>query len=272
MKYFFTENFVPTYYTTALQRNEIKNFLASFASCTQKTVEKRIENAVKILKQFNPQPNIIVDSGAFSAWNSGHEVDRDELFTFYKRIKHEFPDAHFINLDVIPGAKGRKPTKKEADEACRLSYENFLWFKEHGIETLPVFHEDDNWDYLYEFMKCTNYIAISPANDSSVKRRMMWLDKVYSILKADYKTHGLAATSKRLLERYPFYSVDSINWKAPFIYGRSASDKHVPQKIVSAMARHEQGKDYMLDNEIRNQEALERHITNLWAARGVKWE
>ena len=244
----------------------------SFASAKEKTMEKKIENAIKVLSQFNPTPNIIIDSGAFSAWNSGHEVDRNELLVFYKAIRKAFPEAHFINLDVIPGAKGRKPTKKEADEACRLSWENFLWFKEHGVTTLPVFHEDDNWDYLNMMMKETDYIAISPANDSSVKRRMMWLDKVYSILKADYKTHGLAATSKRLLERYPFYSVDSINWKAATIYGRSALEKRIPTQITSAMARHKEGKEFVLEREINHQKDLEKHITKLWASRGVKWE
>ena len=34
------------------------------------------------------------------------------------------------------------------------------------------------------------------------------------------KTHGLAVTGKYLCEKYPFYSVDSISWSAPAVYGR----------------------------------------------------
>ena len=271
MRYYFTENFSKSYYIDSLKENKIDNLLCSFASATQKTIEKKIDNAISILRQFEPETNIIIDSGAFSSWNSGLGVDRNELLEFYKGIYKHFPNAHFINLDVIPGARGRKPTEKEADIACKLSYENFLWFKSKGITTLPVFHEDDNWDYLYKFMEETDYIAISPANDSSPKRRIVWLDKVYSILKADYKTHGLAATSKQLLERYPFYSVDSINWKASTIYGRSALEKKIPPNMISKLARHKEGRNHVLVREIKLQKDLERHITKLWEGRGVKW-
>jgi hypothetical protein len=256
-------------------RDKIKNLLVSFASATGATLEQKIENAVKMLKMFRPDTNIIIDSGAFSAWNSGYRVDRDELLHFYKEIKKEFPHANFINLDVIPGEKGRKPTEKEANLACQLSWENFLWFKQNGIMTLPVFHEDDNWDYLHMMMNETDYIAISPANDSSTKRRMVWLDRTYSILKADYKTHGLAATSKKLLERYPFYSVDSINWKTVIMFANQHSlngERTLPRHIVSQLAKNPNTITQLVNEEITKQINLEKYITKLWASRGVKWE
>ena len=102
---------------------------------------------------------------------------------------------------------------------------------------------------------------------------MMWLDKVYSILKADYRTHGLAATSAQLLKRYPFYSVDSINWKASSMYGRSALIKNIPQQHISAMAKHKEGgKARLLQLEIAEQRKLEAYMTKLWSMRGVRWD
>lgn len=275
MKYYLTNNFSNAYLSEAFLRDKIKNLLVSFASATGATLEQKIENAVKMLKMFRPDTNIIIDSGAFSTWNSGYQVNRDELLYFYKGIKKEFPHANFINLDVIPGEKGRKPTEKEADLACQLSWENFLWFKQNGIMTLPVFHEDDNWDYLHMMMKETDYIAISPANDSSTKRRMVWLDRTYSILKADYKTHGLAATSKKLLERYSFYSVDSINWKTVLIFANQRSfngEQTLPRHIVSQLAKNPNTMTQLLNEEITKQIKLEKYITKLWASRGVQWE
>lgn len=240
MKYYFTSDFSNSFFTDALLNNEVDNLLVSFASAQGSTLQRKTDKALTILNKYRSDTNIIIDSGAFSAWNSGYQVNRDELLHFYKEIKQQFPHANFINLDVIPGEKGRKPTEKEADLACQLSWENFLWFRDNGIMTLPVFHEDDNWDYLHMMMKETDYIAISPANDSSTKRRMVWLDRTYSILKADYKTHGLAATSKKLLERYPFYSVDSINWKTVLIFANQRSfngEQTLPRHIVSQLAK-----------------------------------
>jgi hypothetical protein len=275
VKYYFTSDFSNSFFTDALLNNEVDNLLVSFASAQGSTLQRKTDKALTILNKYRPDTNIIIDSGAFSAWNSGYQVNRDELLHFYKEIKKEFPHANFINLDVIPGEKGRKPTEKEADLACQLSWENFLWFKQNGIMTLPVFHEDDNWDYLHMMMNETDYIAISPANDSSTKRRMVWLDRTYSILKADYKTHGLAATSKKLLERYPFYSVDSINWKTVLIFANQRSfngEQTLPRHIVSQLAKNPNTMTQLLNEEITKQIKLEKYITKLWASRGVQWE
>lgn len=211
---------------------------------------------------------IIVDSGAFSVWNSGKTLQRDDLLQYYKTLHAYRNDLIFINLDVIPGERGRKPTKEEAELACRRGLDNYHYFKKNGINPLPVFHEGDNFDYLEVFKNETDYIAISPANDSSRQRRIRWLDMVYSNLKANYKTHGLAATAQPLLERYPFYSVDSINWKASVMYGRGIYYDH---ETTSKLARSREMKYHLLVKEIEHYVKLEDYVTKLWAKRGVTW-
>jgi len=239
--------------------------LLSYAAC------KSAEDAVRSIKLFE-NFDIIVDSGAFSVWNSGKSMSRDDLLSFYKYIlAFRSERIHFINLDVIPGERGRKPTPQEAEEACKGGLDNYLFFKKNGINPLPVFHEDDNFEYLEIFKNETDYIAISPANDSSKQRRMLWLDKVYSNLKANYKTHGLAATAVPLLERYPFYSVDSINWKAAVIYGHG---HHFTKEHTSALSRGAKNghRDMILRREIPHFVKIQEEITNLWSKRGVIWQ
>lgn len=211
--------------------------------------------------------NIIIDSGAFSVWNSGKTMDRDELLAYYKHLYAYRQDLTFVNLDVIPGVRGRKPTKAEAEIACQQGLENYYWFRKNGIETMPVFHEGDDFKYLEIFKKETDYIAISPANDSSVKRRIVWLDQVYRNLKGDYKTHGLAATSIQLLKRYPFYSVDSINWKTPVIYGRSSVNKN---EYLGRLARVH--KEMVLKKEVQFYVDQQAAMTHLWKTRGIEWK
>lgn len=231
---------------------------------------KNVDSVIKLLNNFKDS-EVIIDSGAFTAWNIGKPVKREDLLVYYKKLQQYRDDLHFINLDVIPGSKGHKPTFSQAEAACAEGWENYLWFKKNGVEVLPVFHEDDEWDYLHMMMEHTNYIAISPANDSSKQRRMVWLDRVYKILRADYKTHGLAATSKELLQRYPFYSVDSINWKSAHMFGRSSSRAY-GQDQTASLARDNKTLYHIFVQDINFHKHLQKEITDLWARRGVVWK
>lgn len=267
MKYYLGQDFSNSYFHEVMlaENGGTKNILFSHASA------KNYEKCIEIMKKYPKDTEFIIDSGAFSVWNTGGTVDRVKLLEFYQVIKKAFPHSHFINLDSIPGKKGQKPSKAEVKRACEESWDNYMFFKANNFEVLPVFHEDDEWEYLHRMMKETDYIAISPANDSSVKRRMKRLDRVYSILKADYKTHGLAATSIQLLKRYPFYSVDSINWKTALLYGRMISGS-IPQHQTGQIARTPHGKRLILRREIKHFVQLEKEMTHLWAKRGIVWK
>lgn len=262
MKYYLGTPFAHTFFTKAmLETGGTGNVLFTYA-------EKR--DAKEAIACLRPYENfdIIIDSGAFSAWNSGKTIDRSELLNYYKALKLYRPDLNFINLDVIPGKRGFKPSIKEAQEACEQGWQNYMWFKANGIDVLPVFHEDDPWKYLQMMKDSTDFIAISPANDSSTSRRILWLDAVYADLKANYKTHGLAATAEPLLKRYPFFSVDSINWKAGLLYGRS----HLhDDRITSALGHSSKMKQYVLEKEIEYFKRLQEEITYLWRKRGISW-
>lgn len=240
------------------------NVLISYAAC------KSPVNAVRSLSLFDSYSKI-VDSGAFSVWNSGRAMDRSEILSYYKYINEHIKNVYFINLDVIPGERGRKPTKNEAEKACADGLKNYYYFKKNGINTMPVFHEGDNFDYLEIFKKETDYIAISPANDSSRQRRIKWLDRVYLNLKAEYKTHGLAATAVPLLERYPFYSVDSINWKTAVLYGHGHTHTNEQTSALSRGAK-DGNHSLILREEIKHFVQIQKDITNLWKKRGVKWQ
>lgn len=227
---------------------------------------------VKKVLEKNMDHDIMVDSGAFTAWSTGKPVSLEEVRDFYKFCQDIKPDLLFINLDQIPGKRGRKPTKEQAEEACKVSWHNYQSLKKDIHNLLPVFHEDDDFKYLEMMKKETNFIAISPANDSSTKRRMQWLDVVYSNLKADYKTHGLAATSVPIMQRYPFYSVDSVNYRAFAMYGRGES--HSREMLLSKRKNSNSQTHYVervIQDEIKAYQKIEADITRLWKGRGVEW-
>ena len=104
----------------------------------------------------NPYPRcILLDSGAFTAWNKGDEVSVDEVLGKYSRFIEGagslFDEIWMINLDKIPGERGRDPTLAELKEAVEVSDRNFeILVKEFGNHVLPVFHQGEATSRLYE--------------------------------------------------------------------------------------------------------------------------
>src|SRR5215831_11945604 len=77
-----------------------------------------------------PTRATMLDSGAYSAWRVGYQVDFDELCQEAARPNWD----EVVALDVI------------GDD--RASLENSLKMKERGLTVMPVFHFGDDWGIL----------------------------------------------------------------------------------------------------------------------------
>ena len=162
--------------------------------------------------------NILMDSGAFSAWSKGMEIDVDEYVTFCQ--EHEDNLEHIVNLDVIPASPGQKHiTKKMANTAARKGFRNFKKMRKAlpPDKVVHVFHQNDDWKWLKKMMHLSDYIGLSPANDRTTPEKIKWLDDCMEYVtdekgKPLIKFHGFAVTSLKLMGRYPWYSVDSATW------------------------------------------------------------
>lgn len=156
---------------------------------------------------------MMMDSGAFSAWNSGKIIDREK----YLKCIQSLPDEVYkINLDVIPKT-GSTPEEKEL--ACKQSFENFLYLNKYVKNVLPVHHYGDDISWIKKMLDYTDYVCISPANDTHETIKKRYLDYIFSEIPLQTKTHCLGYTSKDGLRKYPFYSVDSISYKTTQMRG-----------------------------------------------------
>lgn len=199
--------------------------------------------------------DMMLDSGAFSAWKLRQEIDVGEYAEFLKEHKGYYKWA--INLDSIPGRFGKVPTLSEVDGAAESSWANLEYLESCGIDVLPVFHQGEDFKWLDRMIqKGYDYVCISPDNGKNVKQKREWLDRVYSAItdKDGYpvvKTHGLAVTSLDLVFRYPFMSVDSATWiqftgfggvyvpkwvDGQFVYDRSPHTVTVSRKATTSIA------------------------------------
>lgn len=157
--------------------------------------------------------NIMVDSGAFSAWNVGKPVQLQELIEYYKDIivRHPRHSFVFIALDVIPGERGRVATEPEIAAAVQESVANYKVMHQEfrGHTILPVYHSGEAKSLRNLYLSMTDYIAISANQDLAEGVRYRFMREAFV---PGFKFHGLAATGNRMLTGIDWYSVDSSGW------------------------------------------------------------
>jgi len=199
--------------------------------------------------------NLLLDSGAFSAWAQSARVNLDEYIKF---IKENIDIIHaYVNLDVIPGQMWRTPTSKEVEISAQKGWDNLIYMENQGLKPIPVFHQGERLYWLDKLLKhgC-DWIGISPANDRSTLEKMEWLDKVFDFITTDdgipiIKTHAFGVTATHLLFRYPWYSVDSTSWTTISRYGKVLVPKSFNNKydykespyVISVSDREEKQQD-----------------------------
>jgi hypothetical protein len=96
--------------------------------------------------------DVIVDSGAYSSWRKGPEIDLPKYIRYIK--DNEQHVSQYISLDVIPGRFGQREFWLDAIEAAAaLSYENHQVMRAALLHPLPIFHQDDNFRWLERYLK-----------------------------------------------------------------------------------------------------------------------
>lgn len=162
------------------------------------------------------QFRFFLDSGAYSAWSRGTQIDIDEYCEFI-RANIELIEV-YASLDVIPGAPGRQATPTERDAAAEASWRNYLYMKDQGLDPLPVYHYGEHPRFLERMLEAKiPYIGIGGLVGVPGNPRRVWLDRVFDRITDSQgwplvKTHGFGMTAVPLVFRYPWYSIDSTTW------------------------------------------------------------
>lgn len=225
----------------------VKNSLQSFYSLG---CGKQIPNN----KEFE---NYLLDSGGYSARKHGIDINVED----YARYLNNYKIKVAFNLDF-----------KDNEKSLR----NQKYLETHtNTYILPVYHgtewEDKKWDGLLEYyIENYPYIALGGmAGRENTKENMpRFLNYVFSRTRDKVRVHGLGMTTKSMLQRYPFYTVDSTSWMSAALFANSNVHGNEYMK-ANAKSRH-----FTLNTmeEIPYWFNLEKEITNLWEKRGIKWD
>lgn len=173
----------------------------------------------------NRDNKTFIDSGAYTAFNSGKDVDLDNYISYIDEIGENI--TCFANLDVIPKGTDTASIK----EGCEEGYKNFIYIQEHckyGYKCNAVYHRKDPVEYLYKYIDIykqnpkMNYIALGGMATTYSEDAFRFGHKYCAIIKKhlpNVNIHLFGCTRLNHIEHIKCESTDSTTWIKASIYG-----------------------------------------------------
>lgn len=162
----------------------------------------KVTDALKRAAQRGQPVRVLVDSGAFSADTQGHRITTDEYAGWLRdTVVPEWGPwlVGCLNLDVL-----RDPV---------ASWTNWSRLRTLGHDTIPVTHMGDGIEVLDRYVDAgADYVALGAMVGKSITRKVRWAAHVHKhvlTVHPDARLHGLGLAAQSLVERLPWFSVDS---------------------------------------------------------------
>ncbi len=162
----------------------------------------------------------MMDSGAFSAYNSGKSIDIERYIDTCLRLRQTDNSlAEIIALDVIDNStstiKSYTATGTSSDAKRRsgeASLKNALYMKSKGVEAMPVFHIGEDYNILLEYCKHYDKVGLSCRFGEPKTLSYKFYDQCFARIWPK-KTHSFGWIEEKMLMTYPFHSSDSSSWE-----------------------------------------------------------
>ena len=168
---------------------------------------------------------ILVDSGAFSAHSQGFDIRLADYASWLEEVAPALRDwlVGAITLDVLN------------DEA--QSWDNWAALQRRGLDTIPVVHLHARADVVDRYVDAgVDWVALGAMVGQPFPTKFAWAAWIHRHLRDRHphvRTHGLGATSQRMTETIPWWSVDSSSFGSGFRYGRARLYDPATRKIVA---------------------------------------
>lgn len=217
-------------------------FLSYPNSCLLLSQLNQRKDIYKWIEYFKNHPNdhhkLFIDSGAFSAWTLGKEIDVEEYITFINSYKNFITVAAAV--DNIPGIprSSKLATPQEVKESADKTWENFLYMRskmEDPSKLLYTYHVGEPLSYLETALDYKDsfgyidYIAIGGLVGKSEDIIISELSQIMESLKKkknqNLKIHLFGMTRLDLLERFSVTSADSTSFIMEGAYGNIRINK-----------------------------------------------
>ena len=173
------------------------NILVSYAYLT--------ESIIKELQTYEDQINLLIDSGAFTAWKQKKEITLNEYCDFMDSCP--LKPMQFFTLDEIGNPKRTK--------------DNYIELKSRGYNVLPIFTHNAELDDLEFYYQDTDFIGYGGIAGKRDKKFLQRFNKVLKQIN-NRQVHLLGVTNEKILKKFKPYSCDSSSWTSAWRYGTSA--------------------------------------------------
>lgn len=164
---------------------------------------------------------MFIDSGAFSMYHSGVNIDMDEYIEY---INNTPSPTIWAELDSIPYPELNTRSVQISSEE---SWERYVYMMdrvkdEYRDKVIPIYHFGEPYEALERMLntelhgRLAPYIGVGGRHGVNRAAHDKYYGQLFKIVKAsknpNVKIHAFGMTVLDLLEKYPFYSADSTTW------------------------------------------------------------
>jgi hypothetical protein len=263
--------FLAAVYTNSYM--ETQNRYAKLTEHEQQ-ITKRIPNILESFHYVNSQKfvdvmraqnaKIFLDSGAFSAFHLGVNININDYCDYIKR-----------NIDILRVEDGAvMASVLDGIGDALQTWRHQLYMEKQGAKPLPCFHFGEDPRYLDWYVKRYEYITIGGLVGKPVRDARTWLDRIWNDHMLDgsgrarLKVHAFGMTSPELMARYPWHSADSSSWIQAAAFGSIYTSEHGPICVSKdSPSKHEAGRHFTTLAGIEQQA-----LTDLIESKGFNYE
>jgi hypothetical protein len=201
----------------------------------------------------------VLDSGAFSAHNSGKAIDLNQYVDTCLRLLAEDPTlTEVFALDQIPKGDKLEDVQRAADVSIKNCEE--MW--RQGVPAIPCYHMGEDESHLYHMAKHYPKIALGGVALLRGDLKINWLKQCFARVWPK-RIHGFGMSGEEIVYSLPFHSVDATNWElAPCAFGNW-------QKFGSMSVR---GSNQDLRSQVKHYLELEAKARVRWAKQMAELE
>lgn len=159
----------------------------------------------EFIKEIGYTPKILFDSGAYSSYTSGKEVELQQYVSCIKKNNKYI--WRYISLDKLGDDK--------------KSFDAFMEMKEMGLNPVPVFHYMGDESYLRKYIESgETFIALGGTVPIKSKNKVAEWVRMLSWMYPEVRFHLLGSGSRKILDHCDIQSADASTWIMGAVMGK----------------------------------------------------
>lgn len=169
----------------------------------------------QFIKEIEYEPEILLDSGAYSAFTKGKGIALTDYLKYLDENKQYI--KRYFSLDVIGDSD--------------LSYWYWQIMREKGYKPIPIYHYGENEGVLSRYANQTSYIALGGTVPEKNKSLVADWARMIIWQYPEIRFHLLGSSSNKIIDTCDLESVDSSTWIMQAVMGKP---QHIKGKTRQA--------------------------------------